>query len=105
MLLAAYRFEWGVSLVLFGWAKGLKVYEVFVVGAKEGFEIAVRIIPYLVGILTAVGMFRASGALGSFVSVVGPLTAPLGMPAEALPMALLRPLSGSGAMGIMVSIM
>ena len=89
------------SLLGFGYARGVPVYETFVEGAKEGFETAVRIIPYLVAILVAVGMFRASGAMGVLTSGVGQLTAPLGLPGEALPMALVRPLSGSGAFALM----
>ncbi len=88
----------------FGVARRVKVYEIFVEGAKEGFQVAVRIIPYLVAILVAVGMFRASGAMEALVSWLGVWTGAVGMPAEALPMALLRPLSGSGAYGIMASI-
>ena len=65
---------------------------------------AIRIIPYLVAILVAVGMLRASGALDLFVGWVGPVTTYFGLPGEALPMALLRPLSGSGAYGILASI-
>jgi spore maturation protein SpmB len=64
-----------------------------------------RIIPYLVAILVAVGMLRSSGGIDLLVRVLGPLTASIGMPAEALPMALLRPLSGSGAYGVMAEIM
>jgi len=64
----------------------------------------VRIIPYLVGILVAVGMFRASGAMELLVRVLDPVTSAVGLPGEALPMALLRPLSGSGALGIMADI-
>ena len=94
-----------LGLLSFGFFRGVPVYEVFVEGAKEGFDIAVKIIPYLVAILVAVGMVRASGALAHFVGILGPLTGPLGLPAEALPMALLRPLSGSGAMGVMMSTM
>ena len=94
-----------VGLLGFGQAKGVKVYEAFVEGAKEGFEIAVRIIPYLVAILVAVGMFRASGAMDFVTGNVGVLTALIGLPGEALPMALVRPLSGSGAFGIMAEIM
>jgi len=74
-------------------------------GAKEGFQVAVRIIPYLVAILVAVGMFRASGALDFLVRGLTPITSLIGMPGEALPMALLRPLSGSGAYGVMAEIM
>jgi len=94
-----------IGLLSFGFFRGVPVYERFVEGAKDGFEVAVKIIPYLVAILVAVGMLRSSGALGTFVSWVSPLTAPLGLPAEALPMALLRPLSGSGAYGVMMDIL
>ena len=93
-----------VALLTFGFARGVRVYEVFVEGARDGFEVAVRIIPYLVAILVAVGMFRASGAMDLLVQPLGAITRLVGLPPEALPMALLRPLSGSGAYGIMVSI-
>ena len=93
-----------VGFLLFGVSRRVRVYECFVEGAKEGFQVALRIIPYLVAILVAVGMFRASGAMEAMVGFIGGFTAQLGMPAEALPMALLRPLSGSGAYGVMASI-
>jgi spore maturation protein SpmA/spore maturation protein SpmB len=93
------------ALVLFGWARGVKVYDELVEGGKEGFQVALRIIPYLVAILVAVGMLRASGGIDLFVLGLSHLTTPIGMPAEALPMALLRPLSGSGAYGVMAEIM
>ena len=92
------------GLVLFGWSRGVRVYESVVEGAKEGFQVALRILPYLVAILVAVAMFRASGCLDLFVAMVSPLTAPFGLPAEAVPMAVLRPLSGSGAFGVMSEI-
>lgn len=94
-----------LAALLYGWARGVAVYEALVEGAKEGFQVAIRIIPFLVAILVAVGMFRASGALDAIVGAIGPALASLGFPAEALPMALLRPLSGSGAMGVMVDTM
>ncbi len=93
-----------VSFLLFGLLRGVRIYEVFVDGAREGFQVALRIIPYLVAILVAVGMFRASGAMEITVSAIGGVTGRFGLPAEVLPMALLRPLSGSGAYGIMASI-
>ncbi len=93
-----------LGFLSFGLWRKVAIYETFVEGAKEGFQVAIRIIPYLVAILVAVGMFRASGALDMLVHAIGSFTAPLGMPAEALPMALLRPLSGSGAYGIAASI-
>ena len=93
-----------VGFLAFGLMRRVRVYEAFVEGAKDGFEVAVKIIPYLVAILVAVGMFRASGALDALVHTLGPWTAQVGLPAQALPMALLRPLSGSGAYGVLASI-
>ena len=72
-------------------------------GARDGFEIAVRIIPFLVAILVAIGMFRASGAMELLVGPIGSITSFIGLPVDALPMAILRPLSGSGAYGILAS--
>ncbi len=97
----------GVILLILGFAlaKRIRVYEVFVEGAKEGFDTAIRIIPYLVAMLFAIGVFRASGAMDVLTSVLAPITNLIGMPAEALPMALLRPLSGSGSLGLMTEIM
>jgi len=82
----------------------LEIYTSFIDGAKDGFNVALKIIPYLVAILVAVGMFRASGALSLLTSLISPLSEPLGLPAEVLPMALLRPLSGSGAFGYMTEL-
>jgi spore maturation protein SpmA len=93
-----------VTFLVFGAMRGVRIYEMFIEGAKDGFQVALRIIPYLVAILTAVGMFRASGAMDVMVNSLGSFTSQFGLPAEALPMALLRPLSGSGAYGVMVSI-
>jgi spore maturation protein SpmA len=93
-----------VFFLAFGALRRVRVYEVLVDGAKEGFQVALRIIPYLVAILVAVGMLRASGAMDALVALLGTVTASLGLPAEALPMALMRPLSGSGAYGIMAAI-
>ena len=93
------------SFIIYGFFKRVKVYETFVEGAKEGFNIAVRIIPYLVAMLVAIGIFRASGAMDVLVAILNPVTSLIGMPAEAIPMALMRPLSGSGSLGIMTEIM
>ena len=94
-------------LVFLSWglAKKVKVYEVFVEGAKEGFDTAVRIIPYLVAMLFGIAVFRASGAMEVLTSVLAPVTNLIGMPSETLPMALLRPLSGSGSLGLMTELM
>jgi len=92
------------SFLTYGLIKKVKVYEKFVEGAKEGFNVAVRIIPYLVAMLAAIGIFRFGGAMDLLVYVLSPITNLVGMPAEALPMALMRPLSGSGSLGIMTEI-
>lgn len=89
-----------VGFPLYGLYKGVRVYEVFVEGAKEGFEVAVTIIPYLIAILFAIGMFRASGAMDALVNVLDPVLATIGVPAEVVPMGLLRPLTGSGSAGL-----
>ena len=96
----------GLILFIIGYGaiKKVKVYECFVEGAKEGFQIAVRIIPYLVAMLVAIGIFRESGAMDWLATIVSPVTNLFKMPAEVLPMALVRPLSGSGAFGVMSEI-
>jgi spore maturation protein SpmA len=93
------------AIALIGFSRRVAVYDAFVAGAREGFQIAIVIIPFLVAILVGVAMFRASGALGALTGFVSPITSWVGFPAEALPMALIRPLSGSGAMGVMTETM
>jgi len=92
------------GFLLYGYLRGVKVYEVMTDGAKEGFTTTVKIIPFMVAIFVAIGMFRASGAMEILVKILSPATELIGMPAEALSMALMRPLSGSGAMGLMSEI-
>jgi len=92
-----------IGFLTFGMARGVCVYEVLVDGAREGFQVAVRIIPYLVAILVAVGMFRASGAMEILVKGLGGWTGMLGLPPEGLTMAILRSLSGSGAYAVLAS--
>ncbi len=91
-----------VGFPVYGLIKKVPVYESFVEGAKEGFEVAVRIIPYLVAILFAIGMFRASGAMEFLTGLLNPVLALVGFPAEVLPMAIVRPLTGSGSAGLVV---
>ena len=91
-----------VGFPLYGLYKRVAVYESFVIGAKEGFQVAVRIIPYLVAILFAVAMFRASGAMDALARLLGPVLRPIGFPAEVLPMAIIRPLTGSGSAALVV---
>ena len=91
-------------IVSYGFLKGIKLYEAFTEGAKEGFTTAIRVIPFLTGMLVAIGIFRASGAMDYLTIILSPLTNLIGMPSEVLPMALMRPLSGGGANGIMNSL-
>jgi spore maturation protein B len=87
-----------VAIPLAGMLRKVKVYDVFIEGAKEGFDVAVKIIPFLVGILVAIGMFRGSGAMDLLTAGIRPLVAPLGFPPELVPLAVLRSLSGSGSL-------
>nr|WP_049771690.1 MULTISPECIES: spore maturation protein [Thermincola] len=81
-------------------ARGVKVFETFVEGAEKGFETAIKTIPYLVAMMVAIGVFRASGAMDLFIEFVKPATDLIGVPPEVLPLGLMRPLSGGGALGI-----
>ncbi|HKO58992.1 MAG TPA: nucleoside recognition domain-containing protein [Thermoanaerobaculia bacterium] len=89
-----------VGIPLIGMIRGVKVYDTFIDGAKEGFQVAVRIIPFLVGILVAIGMFRGSGAMDMLTNALRPLMAATGFPAELFPLAILRTLSGSGSLAL-----
>jgi len=97
-----------VAFIVLAMFKGINVYETFIEGAKDGFKIAVKIIPYLIAILVAIGVFRASGAMDWFISGFVWLFELMGVNTdftEALPTALMKPLSGSGARGMMVDAM
>lgn len=101
---------WTIPLILVlivsaGIVRKVKVYEAFVAGAKEGFEVGIRIIPYLVAILVVVGMFRASGAMAWVEGALAPVLGFFGVPADVLPMALVRPMSGGAANGIVAEVM
>ena len=85
---------------LYAALRHVKVYEEFVDGAKEGFDVAIRILPYLVAILVAIGMFRAAGGIKLLSDLLAPAMQAVGFPSELLPMVLMRPLSGSGTLGM-----
>ena len=89
-----------VGIPLLGMSRGLKVYDIFIEGAKEGFQVAVRIIPFLVGILVAIGMFRASGAMDMLTNALRPLLSATRFPPEIFPLVILRTLSGSGSLAL-----
>ena len=97
-----------IGFILAAMRRRVNVYDAFVEGAKEGFQTAVRIIPYLVAVLVAIGVFRASGAMDMLLDGIASLVAAIGLDTEfvgALPTALMKPLSGSGARGLMVDAM
>jgi spore maturation protein B len=93
-----------VFIPLVGIARGIKVYDVFIEGAKEGFQVAVRIIPFLVGILVAIGMFRGSGAMDLLTEGLRPLLSATKFPPEIFPLVILRTLSGSGSLALATDI-
>ncbi len=85
---------------LYAFLRGVPVYEEFVEGAKEGFHVILRIFPYLVAILVAIGIFRAAGGIDFLSHLLSPLLDRIGLPSELLPLVLVRPLSGSAATGL-----
>lgn len=93
-----------VGIPLHGYLRKVQIYQVFVTGAKDGFELAIRITPYLVAIIVAVGMFRAAGGFTSLAHLFNPWLNKIGFPSELLPLALIRPFSGSAATGLFAEI-
>lgn len=94
-----------VSVITYGMIKGVKVYECFVEGAKEGLTICLKIFPYLLAMIVAVSVFRESKALDYFISLVTPVIKIIGLPPEIVPLVLIKPLSGSGALGVFAEIL
>lgn len=85
---------------LWGALRGVKVYDTFIEGAEEGLQVAARIIPFLVGMMVALGVFRASGAMDLIAGAISPFAARVGLPHEILPLMLIRPLSGGAALAV-----
>ena len=88
------------SILVYGTYKQVPTYESFVEGGKEGIKIAVAIIPYLVGMLVAITVFRASGVLDLLLEWIGPWMGAIGIPSEIVPLAIIRPISGTAALGM-----
>lgn len=96
---------WAIPALIFfiptiAFLRGVPVYEAFVEGAEEGFSTAIKIIPFLVGMLVAIGVFKASGAMELMAAALEPITSLLHFPGEVLPLGIMRPLSGGGSLGI-----
>jgi spore maturation protein B len=87
-----------VFIPLYAAYRKVPVYESFVEGAKDGFDTAIRIIPHLVGMMVAIQVFRASGAMNLFISLLRPICDAMGIPGEILPLAILRPITGAGSL-------
>jgi spore maturation protein B len=85
-------------------ARGIKVYDEFVEGAKEAFNVIMRIIPFLVTMLVAIGMFKGAGGIDLLTKMLSPILTPLHFPTDLLPLALMRPLSGSGTLALLTDI-
>lgn len=102
--------SWTIPLLVFliliyaAWRR-VPIFDAFIEGGKEGFSIAVGLIPYLVAMLVALGVFRESGAFALLVKLVSPVTRLLHIPNEVLPLAIMRPISGNGALAITAEIM
>jgi len=90
---------------LFGYLRGIQVYEVFVEGATEGFDTALRIMPFLIAMMVSISIFKASGAMDAITMGLKPLLLYLKVPAELIPLAVMRPLSGTGALGMTTDIL
>ena len=89
-----------LTILTYAIFKKVPIYEEFTYGAKGGFQIAVKIIPYLVAIIVAISMLRASGAIELLANILAPILGKFNIPAESLPLMIIRSLSGSGALGI-----
>ncbi len=92
------------AVVIFGLVKKVDVYDAFVSGAKRGIGLSFRVLPYIVGMIFAIRVFQASGAFEWFCSFISPVAGFLGLPAEVIPIALMRPFSGGASLGLLAGI-
>lgn len=93
------------TVLVYASLKKVPIFDTFVEGGREGFSIAVSLIPYMVGMLVAIGIFRESGAFDLFARLISPITNLLGIPGEVVPLAIMRPISGNGALAITAEIL
>ncbi len=94
-----------IIIIIYGIKEKKKVFDIFLKGAKDGIEIVINLFPTLLGIFLAVGLLRASGVLDFIIKIISPITNILKIPSQILPLAMLRPISGSASMGVAVDIM
>ena len=94
-----------VLIIIYGLKERVKVFDTFLDGAKDGIEIVFKMLPTLIGIFLAVGLLRSSGIIDSIVNLITPLTNLLEIPSQIMPLAILRPISGSASMAVAVDIM
>ena len=94
-----------VIIITYGMIKGKKVYEWFVDGAKEGLKVCINIFPYLLAMIIAVNIFREAKLLNMLNELISPVSSFIGLPKEIVPLVLIKPLSGSGALGILTDIL
>jgi spore maturation protein B len=100
---------WSVPIILgvtlfHGFIKGVSIYDVFVEGAKEGFNLAIRLVPYIIGIYVAIGVFRESGALYLMINLIKPVLSIFNVPGEVIPLMIVRPISGPAALALSVDL-
>ena len=93
-----------ILILVQGYIKGVDMYTAFIEGAKEGLKISIRILPYLIAIHVSIGIFRGSNAMEMFSSIISPITNLLKIPKEIVPLIIIRPISGSGALGVVKDI-
>ncbi|MDI6617512.1 MAG: spore maturation protein [Clostridiales bacterium] len=94
-----------IFILAFGYLKGVKVYEIFIEGAKEGIKVSVKILPFLVAMLFAISIFKESGVLKAITDIASPVSSLFGIPSEVLPLVIMKPLSGSASLGITAGIL
>lgn len=94
-----------IIIITYGMINGRKVYEWFIEGAKEGLKVCINIFPYLLAMIIAVNIFREAKLLDILNNIISPIAGVIGLPKEVIPLVLIKPLSGSGAMGILTDIL
>lgn len=94
-----------ITVLIYGSFKGIKIYEAFVTGARHGFGVAARLVPFLLAVFLAVGLFRDSGAMNLLAAILKPALSFLRIPVDLIPMAVVRPLSGSASLGVLADIL